>query len=174
MSVTELLVALERQFDLPAHAIKLQHVRGATTGAGSDEEQLLANTKASLASLRALLQRVDDHWGREDAVYRHYHHSFKVYWIQSLTIEIVTALQQLMPDRPLCELFTSVVAAGTEKTFVPEHNQRWADTTRPMLEAFFHAHYFLEMVVKYGRILDAPPPVLPSGWAAVLTLFGLR
>jgi hypothetical protein len=42
-----------------------------------------------------------------------------------------------------------------------------------MIEAFFHALYFLEMMVKYGRILASPPRVLPSGWAAVLTLYGL-
>jgi hypothetical protein len=43
-----------------------------------------------------------------------------------------------------------------------------------MLEAFFHAHYFLDMILKYGRVLASPPRVLPSGWAAVLTLYGLR
>ena len=46
--------------------------------------------------------------------------------------------------------------------------------TRPILEAFFHARYFLEMVCKYGRKLKAPPQVLPSGWAAVLYLYQLR
>jgi len=47
-------------------------------------------------------------------------------------------------------------------------------TTRPILEAFFHARDFLEMAVRYGRRLDAPPRVLPSGWAALLELHGLR
>jgi len=32
----------------------------------------------------------------------------------------------------------------------------------------------LEMAVGYGRRLDAPPRILPSGWAALLELFGLR
>jgi hypothetical protein len=79
-----------------------------------------------------------------------------------------------MPDRPLCEAFRSVVAAGTGKTFSPDENRRWTESTRPMLEAFFHALYFLEMMAKYGSILASPPRVLPSGWAAVLTLYGLR
>lgn len=30
------------------------------------------------------------------------------------------------------------------------------------------------MMVNYGRKLDAAPTLLPSGWAAVLSLFGLR
>jgi hypothetical protein len=140
----------------------------------SDEERLLARIRGSLESLEALLSRADDHWGREDAVYRFYHHSFKVYSIQSLTTETVTALQQLMPDRPLCAAFRSVVAEGTGRAFSPDDNLRWSEATRPMLEAFFHAHYFLEMVLKYGRSLESPPRTLPSGWAAVLTLYGLR
>lgn len=141
---------------------------------GSDEERLLASIRGSQSSLEALLRRANDHWGLEDAVYRYYHQSFKVYSIQFLTLEIVTALQQVMPDRPLCEAFRSVVAAGTGKTFSPDDNRRWTESTRPMLEACFHALYFLEMMVKYGSILASPPRVLPSGWAAVLTLYGLR
>ena len=31
-----------------------------------------------------------------------------------------------------------------------EMNQRWTEATRPIVEAFFHARYFLEMVCKYG------------------------
>jgi len=55
-----------------------------------------------------------------------------------------------------------------------EVNQRWGAATRPILEAFFHARYFLEMVCRYGRELNEPTDSLPSGWAAVLYLYGLR
>ncbi len=55
-----------------------------------------------------------------------------------------------------------------------EVNQRWVEATRPIVEAFFHAGYFLEMVCKYGKELEEPPDLLPSGWAAVLYLYGLR
>ncbi len=54
------------------------------------------------------------------------------------------------------------------------HNARWLEVTRPMLEAFFHAKYFLAMACRYGRELDEPPQVLPSGWASLLYLYGLR
>ena len=43
-----------------------------------------------------------------------------------------------------------------------------------MLEAFFHAHYFLQLICKYGRELKAPPCPLPNGWAAVLYLYSMR
>ncbi|HTP49195.1 MAG TPA: hypothetical protein VMK42_00730 [Anaeromyxobacteraceae bacterium] len=53
-------------------------------------------------------------------------------------------------------------------------NERWCEVTRPMLEAFFHARFFLEMAVRYGYELEAPPRSLPSGWAAFLYLYDLR
>jgi hypothetical protein len=50
----------------------------------------------------------------------------------------------------------------------------WLETTRPIVEAFFHARYFLEMAVRYGKKLKMPPAMLPSGWAAFLYLYNLR
>ncbi|MGZ5544922.1 MAG: hypothetical protein ACXWIU_09620 [Limisphaerales bacterium] len=58
--------------------------------------------------------------------------------------------------------------------FSSEHNEIWLETTRPIVEAFFHARYFLEMAVNYGRELEYPPHVMPSGWAAFLYLYNLR
>lgn len=138
-------------------------------------QRLLANIKARLPDLEALLARVNDHWCYEDGVYRFYHQSFKIYGqLQEPTTAIVAALQTLAPDRQLNDWFRHIVAEGTGKTFQPDHNERWLEVTRPILEAFFHARFFLEMAVKYGRELDAPPSVLPSGWAAVLCLYDLR
>jgi hypothetical protein len=79
-----------------------------------------------------------------------------------------------MPDAPLNEWFLTLVREGTGKEFQLEHNKRWLQEVRPMLEAFFHAKYFLEMVVKFGRKLDAAPNVLDVGWAAVLCLYNMR
>lgn len=72
------------------------------------------------------------------------------------------------------ESFTAIVREGTGKIFEREHNQRWLEVTRPILEAFFHALYFLEMAVRYGKELEQPPAQLPSGWAAFLYLYNLR
>jgi hypothetical protein len=54
-----------------------------------------------------------------------------------------------------------------------EDNQNWLAVTRPIVEAFFHARFFLEMAVKYGRELDSACS-LPTGWAAFLHLYDLR
>lgn len=46
--------------------------------------------------------------------------------------------------------------------------------TRPIVEAFLHAKYFLEMMIKYAREMDAAPIMLPTGWAAILELYNQR
>jgi len=135
---------------------------------------LLATLKASQRELRALLSQCSDEWGYDDPVYRFYHHSFKVYGLQSMTKKIVLALQAIRPGTDLHAAFLQIVAEGTGKTFEPAHNQRWLAETRPIVEAFFHARYFLEMAVRYGTRLSEPPRALPSGWAALLHLYGLR
>ena len=94
--------------------------------------------------------------------------------VEDATERIVGVLRDLADDRPLNAWFLEIVEAGTGKRFTPEANRHWTAETRPILEAFFHARYFLEMVCKYGKELDAAPDLLPSGWAAVLYLYGLR
>ena len=75
---------------------------------------------------------------------------------------------------PLNTWFVAIVDEGTGREFALEHNRDWLRNTRPIVEAFLHAKYFLEMVVQYGRELEEPPALLPSGWASVLYLYGLR
>lgn len=110
----------------------------------------------------------------EDYVYRFYHHSFKVFGVQSMTARIVDLLRQLLPDVPMNADFLAIIEAGTGHTFAPEMNATWTATTRPLLEAFFHARFMLEMAIKYGRELETPVQVMPSGWAALLYLYNLR
>src|SRR5438876_9969678 len=130
--------------------------------------------KAALIDLEALLEECDGDWVYEDYVYRFYHQSFKVYLLQESTLRIVEKLRALSSGRELNEWFKQIVAEGTGKTFAMEDNENWLGVTRPILEAFFHARYFLEMAVKYGRELEYPPRTMPSGWAALFYLFNLR
>lgn len=97
-----------------------------------------------------------------------------MFFLQHTTEEIVKQLQALAPHLPLNEWFMEVVKQGTGKEFTPADNANWLPVTRPILEAFFHARYFLEMACKYGRELKEPPEMLPSGWAAFLYLYNLR
>jgi hypothetical protein len=140
------------------------------------QDKLLSKIKAQLPELRRLLAEVSSHWGYEDPVYRFYHQSFKIYYVQQTTLQIVKALKSIAPRRKaFCDEFEEIIRCGAgSKTWTVEHNQNWSTHTRVFLEAFFHAKYFLEMAVKYGIELKSAPDQLPSGWAALLTLYGIR
>src|SRR5436189_199394 len=97
---------------------------------------LLSAIKARLAEFSDLLEKVTSHWHGEDAFYRFYHQSFKLYRLQDGTGEIVTALRSLAPNRPLNPWFEQIIQEGTGKDFQPEHNQRWLEESRPVLEVF--------------------------------------
>jgi hypothetical protein len=137
------------------------------------ERALLKNIRHRVRELRELLESASDHWGFEDPIYRFYHQSFKVYDLQRQTHEIVSMLKALAPERALDPWFLEIIEQGTGKRFTPEHNAEWTRVTRPIVEAFFHARYFLEVAIRYSR-LTSPPTTLPSGYAALLCLYGLR
>jgi hypothetical protein len=139
------------------------------------ETHVVDSIKSRNVELSALLDRVNGEWTYEDSVYRYYHHSFKVYYVQDLTQEVVRVLRSLAPEgTALSKMFLKIVKDGTGKKFELSHNDAWSYHTRSMLEAFFHAKYFLEMAVKYGKLLDEAPTMLPCGWAAFLYLYGIR
>ena len=140
----------------------------------AEEVKLLAAIGKELSRLEELLRSVNSEWAYEDSIYRFYHQSFKVFGLQGLTENIVEALRGLAPHLPLNPWFTEIASEGTGKEFSVEINQRWTEATRPIVEAFFHARYFLEMACKYGNELTEPPQPMPSGWAALMELYGLR
>ncbi len=138
------------------------------------EQRLLSNIKQRMAELETLLERAQSHWEYEDYVYRFYHGSFKVFGVQTMTTQIVETFRDLLPGVEMNRRFLSIIAEGTGKRFTNEMNANWDASTRPLLEAFFHARFMLEMAIEYGRKLEAPPQTLPSGWAALLYLYDLR
>lgn len=139
------------------------------------EKVFFDNLKKSMPELKKLLEEIIGHWTYEDLIYRFYHQSFKVYHLQGYTIQIIDALKKLFPEE--CKInpfFEEIYKEGTGKTFSFDHNEEWLKHTRPIVEAFLHAKYFLEMAVKYGEELESPVQCLPSGWAGLLYLPNLR
>lgn len=166
------------------------------------DADLLTAIKAKLPDLEKLHDDVAGHWTYEDGIYRLYHQSFKVCFLQGVTLQIVEALRALAPDRPLNAWFLEIIEQGTKGakpragagqgllglgeqdgrpiiggavlTFDMAWNQDWLRHTRPIVEAFLHAKFMLEMAVKYGKTIDDPERMLPSGWAALLSLYNAR
>ncbi|MFM7739944.1 MAG: hypothetical protein ACKO9H_11120 [Planctomycetota bacterium] len=135
------------------------------------ETILRTNLRKKSQELQELWNSVNDHWGYEAAIYRFYSQSFKVYSLQKTTIRIVELLQSLVPGRELNPWFCKIVQDGTGKQFTMADNARWLGATRPIVEAFQHARYFLEMACRYHEAQEEQPS--PSGWAALLNLYQL-
>jgi hypothetical protein len=136
-------------------------------------DKLLANLKSHRPQLRKLLRETNSHWCYEDSVHRFYHMSFKVYRLQYKTSKIAEALAKVAPKGFIfCSTFQDLIKKGAgNKQWKLSHNKNWNKHTRIFLEAFFHAKYFLEMAVKYGKKFDKAPTIMPSGWAALLSLY---
>jgi hypothetical protein len=138
--------------------------------------QFLSNIHEALPEMKALAAEIDE-WDGEDLIYRFWHQSFKVFGLQNVTERIAELLVRIAPKKSessLDEWFVQIVSEGTGKEFSLEDNDRWLEATRPILEAYFHARYFLDMAIRYGEELEEPPELLSSGWAALLSLYGIR
>lgn len=142
-------------------------------------EELKSNLVHLSSYLKELLKNTTGVWQYDDMVYRFYHQSFKVFYIQSITKAIVAGLKDICPEGcKIDQWFLQIIDEGTGKEFVMhDTNSRWLEETRPLLEAYFHAKYMLEMAVKY--IDNAADPefgngMIESGWASLLYLYGLR
>jgi hypothetical protein len=139
-----------------------------------NEVILLKNIKKNLPALKKLRRQVCGMWWYEDFIYRFYHYSIKVFYRYERTREIVDALKNLAPEgTELNSMFMEIINEGASGKKHQSGND-WSRQARPILEAFLHAKFFLEMAIKYGRILEKPESTLPSGWAALLYLYNLR
>jgi hypothetical protein len=151
------------------------------------DEALLQRIKSRLPELEELYKRhVTDRRAEEEAVYRYYHRSFKVYAIQDHTEAILGGFEELGAHLQIegsgfvevnLELnsdFLNIVRAGTGIVFERSHNLGWPAHTLPQLQAYWHAKYMLVMMIKYAKQLEVPPDVVPYGWASVLRLYNLR
>ena len=136
------------------------------------EALLLDRLKQHKNKLEEMLKIMSGHWTYEDHFYRYYHVSWKVYGTQRTTEDAVKLLRQLLPERELNLMFEDILKEGTGKEF-DDDNDDWAAHTRPILEAFCHAKFMIEMAVRYAD-LPSPPQPMPSGWAALLYLYDLR
>jgi hypothetical protein len=64
-------------------------------------KELFSNLKKELPNLEKLFKKCSGQGGYEDPIYRFYHQSFKAYWLQDTTKEIVETLQALSPNLEL-------------------------------------------------------------------------
>jgi hypothetical protein len=150
---------------------KLSIIRSGTEEQRID--QLLERIKARLPELEGLAAEFNA--AEEDFVYRYYHNSYKVFNLQEDILKAFKIIREIggEADPPHIE-YAQIVKAGTENGFGKDTNANWQVETRPILEAFWHTKYFLNMMVMYAKLDDPVPSPIGSGWASVLYLYELR
>jgi hypothetical protein len=112
-----------------------------------------------------------------DMFYRFYHHSLKAYWIQDKTKSMMKILTEVGQEANITEWnqdFLAILKRGQGKTFKFSHNRKWRQHARPLLEAFFHTREMLACLHLATKEVTQGTNSLPSGWAAVLYLYGIR
>ncbi len=124
-------------------------------------------TKLQLEDARARTSNIDD------LMFRFYTQSPKSYKLQDATLSMVRALMDLLPNRPPCARFLEIIGEGTNKEFHLSHNEDWNEHVRPILEAFFHARFFLEKAIYCSASLEDNNVIMGSEWSALKTLFDL-
>jgi len=135
---------------------------------------LFFRIKARLPELEELARKLEE--AEEDGVYRFYHGSNKVFFLQDPVKAAFTLIKDIggEDDPPHFE-YARIVEAGTAQDFNDERtNANWETETKPILEAFWHTKYFINMMVKYAKELETLESPLEPGMAAVLYLFELR
>ncbi len=138
-------------------------------------DELLQNIITKHDELASLLEEVSGKWGYDDPIYRFYSQSFKVYRLQDTTQKIVAALRSIAPAGTVFNpFFEDIIREGASgKEFDMEHNKEWTLHTRPIIEAFFHARYFLNVAVKTVKELETSKELHGFGWWALLGLYDL-
>jgi hypothetical protein len=134
---------------------------------------LFLRIKARLPKLEELARNLKE--AEEDGIYRFYHGSNKVFFLQDPVKAAFTLIKEIggEDDPPNFE-YARIVEAGTAHQFSETTNGNWEAGITPILDAFWHTKYFINMMVKYANELEAVESPLQPGMAAVLYLFELR
>jgi hypothetical protein len=143
---------------------------------GQYRAALLRNIKERLPGLEALRAEVEAQWP-QDRVHpfdSRYFQVIEVYYrLQPMTRRISSALQNLLPDRPIRKHFLNIVAQGTEHQFDASDPPKSAKESEAILNAFFIAYYYLIMACHAGLAAKPPGKRRPHWWSALLFLFEL-
>lgn len=137
------------------------------------QKELLRNIKAGLRNLESLIQEVKI--AEENCVYQVYSKDSDTSLIKESTDEIVRELKRISPydNNHFCDRFANIIKDGVDTPYQP--NTEKPQQEYPIFAAHFHARHFLEIAIKFGKMLEEPPAQnIPPGWAALLELYHIK
>lgn len=138
------------------------------------EAKLLETIQEKQTELLKMKEWADNQFGGgEDMVYRFYHQSFKVYRVQEWTGKMVELIRSLLPVE-LNSYFERIVEEGTGKVFKMDHNTKWYEETKPLIDTYLHTRHILDLIVKYGINGTENDRTGDPGWYTVLYIYKIR
>jgi len=142
-------------------------------------QKLFASIKENKDAIHKLYEANCGHV-YEDRIYRFYHYSFKVFYLQDSISDIMEFLDKINP-RPIDyehrfnKWFLDIVeGAKKEGEFKMSYNENFPSHARPIVEAYFHCKYFVDMLEAIATKDESPDGTISSAFAAVLELYNLR
>jgi hypothetical protein len=101
---------------------------------------LFLRIKARLPKLEEVARDLEE--AEEDGIYRFYHGSNKVFFLQDPVKAACTLIKEIggEDDPPNFE-YARIVEAGTAQQFSETTNETWEAETKPILDAFWHTKY---------------------------------
>src|ERR1700676_3938422 len=107
---------------------------------------LFHRIKARLQELEDVAATLEE--AEEDGVYRLYHGSYKVFDLHDPVKAAFKLIKKIEVDSdPPYSECARIVEAGTKHQFSATTNENWEAETKPILEAFWHTKYFINMMV---------------------------
>jgi hypothetical protein len=108
---------------------------------------LFVRIKTRLQELEELARDLEE--AVEDGIYRFYHGSNKVFFLQSPVKAAFSLIKEIggEDDPPNFE-YARIVEAGTAHQFSETTNANWEAETKPILEAFWHTKYFIKQATR--------------------------
>ena len=140
------------------------------------ETALLENLRRNTLRLRQTLDQVSGPQIYARFIYKFYSGSFKAYYLQESTQQIVAELIAIAPEgTPLNPTFLEIVNAGIGREFNVEVNEHWLERNAPIVTAFLHAKFFLEMAVVCATSTTDPRTSSASAsvWQALRILYSM-
>lgn len=134
-------------------------------------EALLARVKLQQAQLDAMCRAIA--LAKEGAFSSLYDNRTNICGLQTYTQDATALFREISPDGGrLNPLYEQVIQDAAQRARSLRYEEQQADG-RPIIEAFTHASFFVEQLVRLCR-LEAVPQVVSAGQLCVLQLFNLE
>jgi hypothetical protein len=107
-----------------------------------DFRKNIYNYRGKLEDARNLMVRKQSYYYN-----RYYSRSWNIYSSLKYTLDAAVLLDSLIPTLALKPEYATLVNRVIGKRFIPEVNLRWEEETKPILEAYSHTIYMLNLVL---------------------------